>query len=345
MSEIERYLGDLRSALEVDAKRADEIIAEVRSHLEARAAELEASGMNRDEAMGEAVRGFGEAGLVAGDLVRANSRHRRPQALRALGAVAVSLGAGFALAALYGSSESRNSLSVRIMMSITGLDWFNAGWLLMVIALIPAALLAGMVGGRRFWWLASAPALFWISFCSVLMVVYGSRWSAGQRDAVIYSFALPAGDAFVLAGIGWLGARLTKVRIMAYAAGSVCGLYVSWLAFGALWSALTSDAGSGVTAAVTQGVLLILFAATRRQSRRIRPALAAAFAALFVMGSLLVAVVAYIFLVEGARMTDFRMAFTWLLAALESLIGLVAVAAWLYRDHSRPASAAGPSPS
>ena len=79
MSDIERYLSELRSHLtDLHPKRADEIIAEARTHLESRAAQLRAAGVGEDEAIGEALAAFGDPARMAKDLIANNSRHRRP---------------------------------------------------------------------------------------------------------------------------------------------------------------------------------------------------------------------------------------------------------------------------
>jgi len=85
MHEFEEYLKRLASQLNVSPRRAEEICAELRSHLEATADQLQQSGVSREEALAEATRIFGEPRAIAGQLTKANHRHRRPQVVRATG--------------------------------------------------------------------------------------------------------------------------------------------------------------------------------------------------------------------------------------------------------------------
>ena len=70
MHEFEEYLKRIRSALNVGARRAEDICAEVRSHLEAAAGQLQQSGLSREEALGEAMRTFGEPHAIGRQLRR-----------------------------------------------------------------------------------------------------------------------------------------------------------------------------------------------------------------------------------------------------------------------------------
>jgi len=72
MSDIEHYLTRIRSELDVSPSRAKEVIAEARCHLEARVREFEGRGLSREQAVAEAVRGFGEPQAVAAELRKAN---------------------------------------------------------------------------------------------------------------------------------------------------------------------------------------------------------------------------------------------------------------------------------
>ncbi len=66
MSDIDTYLAQLRAHLtDLDPKRADEIIAEARTHIESRAAQLRAGGVSDGEAAAEAARTFGDPSEVA----------------------------------------------------------------------------------------------------------------------------------------------------------------------------------------------------------------------------------------------------------------------------------------
>jgi hypothetical protein len=82
MSDLEAYLQRLRASLDVTPARAEVILAEARSHLEAKAAELEEAGLSRPEAVQAAVREFGDASRTGRLLTRANGRHRTFRRIR-----------------------------------------------------------------------------------------------------------------------------------------------------------------------------------------------------------------------------------------------------------------------
>lgn len=69
MHEFEDYLKRLASELNVSPRRAEEICAEVRSHLEATADQLQQRGLSGEEARQEAMRIFGEPRAI-GHLLR-----------------------------------------------------------------------------------------------------------------------------------------------------------------------------------------------------------------------------------------------------------------------------------
>jgi hypothetical protein len=347
MSKIEEYLSRLRSHLDLPPERADEIVAEVRNHLQARAAELEAGGLSHDEAAAEAVRSFGEPDHIARELLEGNARHRRPQVLRALGAIAVSVGAGFALAVFYGTSESRNALSIRLMMSITGLDWFDAGWLLMVVALVPPALLAGMVGGRRFWWLASAPALFWIGLCWVATAITRRlQPGANVREQLFYALIVPALAALLFAGFGWLGARLIGARaVLVRAIGYVFGIggaaYVLWLAVRALALSLDSPEALGIAAAVAQPAVLMLLAGAVLDGRLTRGTFVVLFAVTCAATLLAATFWVMLWVDAGADLAALTSPNGWFVfAACESVLGLAGIAVYRALVHRRPTTPA-----
>jgi amphi-Trp domain-containing protein len=70
MHEFEEYLKRLASELNVSPRRAEEICAELRSHLEATAEQLQQSGLSREEALAEATRIFGEPRAIGQQLRR-----------------------------------------------------------------------------------------------------------------------------------------------------------------------------------------------------------------------------------------------------------------------------------
>lgn len=89
MREFEEYLKQLRASLGLTRRRADEVCDEVCSHLEARAAQFEQTGMTREEAVEAAVRSFGKPEAMARKIGRANGPYK-PLFVVA----AVTLGAG-----------------------------------------------------------------------------------------------------------------------------------------------------------------------------------------------------------------------------------------------------------
>ena len=70
MHEFDEYLKRLASELNVSPRRAEEICAEVRSHLEATADHLQQTGLSGEEALGEAMRIFGEPRAMGHQLQR-----------------------------------------------------------------------------------------------------------------------------------------------------------------------------------------------------------------------------------------------------------------------------------
>jgi hypothetical protein len=159
MCEIEEYLSQLGSELGVRAQRANEILSEVRCHLEARAQELEDAGMAREQAMGRAIRRFGPPDQVAARLTAANHRHR--SWLQASPILAF----GLVMGSIIGAALCEPGPSA--------LGWFvhrataeRHMWLRPLVETVavtamasPAAVLVGIMLGRRRWWVAVGPPL------------------------------------------------------------------------------------------------------------------------------------------------------------------------------------------
>ncbi len=338
MSDIESYLSELRSHLtDLDPRRTKEIIAEARTHLEAHAAQLEAGGKSHDEACIEAVKAFGAPQRVALELIQGNARHQRPYTLRAFGAIAFSLGAAFAIAKLSGTPESRDSLSFRLVSSFTGLGFEYASLLLMVIALIPAALLAGMIGGRRFWWLAGAPGLFWIIFCWTLTLT--SRQLVpymNLREQLLWALALPGISALVLAEIGWMGERLSRRPRIAGMVGLISGLYVIWLAMRALGRSFNGLDAFGIALVAAQPALLIVLVAALRDRLLKRRQFLGAFVGICALTLLVIALWVLLIYSAGAGAVTFGNPYGWFLVAVaESVVGLVTIYVyWRLERHT-----------
>jgi len=342
MSEIDIYLAQLRSHLtDLDDRRADEIIAEARTHLESRAAQFEATGMSHDQATTEAARTFGDPSQVAQDLVQGNTRHRRPVALRTVVALAITLGAAFALTS---TPDCWESPSLHFIADHTGLALRPAAFLLVLIQLLPAAYLAGVVGGRRLWWLAGAPAAFWIGFCWIPSLIHGNfQWYHRLSEQILWTLALPGLAGFVLTGTGWLGARLaaSRLRLLRRAAQpvtAICAAYVLSVGLVALGRALDSFEVLSLGGAVAVPVALIFVAAARHERRLDPRTFAILFAGVAAAGILLVAVVALFFLDMGISLGVIgQYTGPWLaVAAVTSALGLLGALIYWRRTQPEP---------
>jgi hypothetical protein len=257
--------------------------------------------------------------------------------LRALGAIAISLGAAFAIAKLSGTPESRDSLSFSLVSSFTGLGFEYASLLLMVIALIPAALLAGMIGGRRFWWLSGAPGLFWITFCWTLTLTFRQLVPyMNLREQLLWALALPGISALVLAGIGWLGERLSRRPRIAGMVGLICGLYVIWLALRALSRSFNGLDAFGIATVTGQPALLIVIVAALRDRLLNRRQFLRAFVGICGLTLLVITLWGLLIYSAGGGAIAFGNPYSWFLVAIaESVVGLVVVYGfWRLERHT-----------
>jgi len=82
MSDLDAYLAQLRTSLDVTPARAEVILAETLSHLETKAAELQEAGLSREEAVQAAIEEFGDPKITGRALTRANGRHRTFRRMR-----------------------------------------------------------------------------------------------------------------------------------------------------------------------------------------------------------------------------------------------------------------------
>ena len=214
MSEFDEYLEHLRSELDVDPKRADEICAEVRTHLEARAAQVQRSGITREEAVAEAVRSFGDAEEVAARLSAANSRHRSVGPFRLVLAFAVAFGGMLvAFGLLEGDAPIIAPLTGPILEQQT-LEGHVLSLLVMVPLTVPAALLAGLLAGRQRWWIAGTPPALWgMLIWSLLGIENGLGERPIDWEATASAAALLLGCAPAVAALGFVGARLSEQRV------------------------------------------------------------------------------------------------------------------------------------
>jgi len=177
MSECNAYLEKLRAALDVSPKRADEILAEARTHLEAKAAELQAGGLSRGDAVREAMEGFGEAGEMAGQLTRANGGGRAYWALRVALGVAVMLIGLFAAGAAHRPDSwvwrSGPWLVARLLGIPADLVSIPFQVLRLLVLTVPPAVLSGAIAaaGRPRSLAAALPALT----CGAVIVIVDSQ--------------------------------------------------------------------------------------------------------------------------------------------------------------------------
>jgi len=89
--ELDRYLSDVASQLNVDPAKEREILGEMRSHLEDAIAEMQAEGLGTDEGVVVALQEFGEAREVGRMLGRLHSESANQAVLAAFLPVALAL--------------------------------------------------------------------------------------------------------------------------------------------------------------------------------------------------------------------------------------------------------------
>jgi len=364
MSEIEQYLAQIRSSLDVSPARAEEIIAEARCHLEARVREFAAKGMSREEAVAEAVRGFGEPEAVAAELRKANSKHRDVSRFRLLLAIGIAFGSTLsAISHVHPLLPQSAAMSIAYGKTLSAV-WFlgrlHAGaplWLPRVIeamlrALVvwvpvfalPGAVLAGMVAGRRYWWVAATPPLLFMALCWTASLV---EWAlVPYRDQqLMWALAWPLLAAAAFAMCGYLGARVGEGRRLRYPIGVLCAVCVLGISVPALAQAVRNLKDLVLAIAVAQGASCILLVAAHREKLvgpRVLIAAGAGMAAL--VGAMGVAVLAWprgldTFSGEG------RIAFIVSLAVVVYLPAALVWLGWKGRKVSEGAQAVGGRPS
>jgi len=271
MRDFDDYLDRLRAALDVTPKRADEICKEVRSHLEARAKQLTATGLNAEAAAAEAVREFGEPKHMAAQLTQANSRHRGNLLGAVLGMVVVCF-TGYSLAFLQRLNpwfrEAREAM-IGLLTNYTPLSQMEAGSLLGILAILPAAVLAGMLAGRRRWWIAAAPLVLWFGLmCTVGLLTSDLRPPGLLRKALVSTLIV----VLIVAAGGYLGARAAARRRTAWFLGLVCGCYVAIISaavFAKFFAGLIYMEAWWIIIIVVTELAVILLAAAAYRERRI----------------------------------------------------------------------------
>jgi len=231
MSDFDAYLKQLRESLDVTPARAEVILAEALSHLETKAAELQGTGLSREEAVRAAVADFGEAKPTAQALTRANGRHRGHSALRlvlAMGAMLLAAASttGWVLAAVTRGAvlSQMGSWTSRVFVLMG--RWPPDGFLLgMIVCLAPAALAAGAVGGRRHAWTAITPCLLWWGFCTVSALTGCLQPGASVAEIARGLVLWPAVAAVILWALARVGAAAASRPWTRFAVVTVCAIY------------------------------------------------------------------------------------------------------------------------
>ncbi len=341
MSDIDTYLAQLRAHLtDLDPKRAEEIVAEARTHVESRLQQLRASDMESGEATAEALRAFGEPARVAHDLLESNAAHRRPVALRAVAALALSLGSSLALSVVLSSAYFVERVVTGTIMPLTGLGLTTTMIAISYALSVFVALLTGIVAGRRFWWIAAAPPVVSAGFLLLVRLFFSGPsvavgWGFGIRLLVMTPLSAAA-----FAGVGWLGAHLPARRPLFIALKALCVTVVVllWLGVASTWGNLS--AGSlwlylGLSIVCLVPVLALFLVAGRRDGWLSRDALIAVVSTVCALGLLFAIGTALIFAGEGPG--ALRYAQPWLtIAALTCGLGLLAALIYWRRTQPEP---------
>jgi hypothetical protein len=338
MPEMERYLEQIRAHLDVNPRRAHEIIAEARSHLEARARQFEGKGMSREEAVAQAVRGFGEPHSVAEELTKANAKHREAGVLRPVLGIGLAFGTTLSAisclaflhqrgATLWGPGVVR-ALTVAYPISATAFA-------------LPGAILAGMAAGRRYWWVAATPPIVFMAVCWALSL---AAWRLvpydGAVSQLILALAWPFASAGAFAGCGYLGARVAERPRTCWVVGIACAVYSLGIAPPALAQAVNNLGDVVLVVAVAQGVACLLLLAAHRDRLVSHCVLMTAGVALTALAASLTA--AAIAASRGGQ-TYSGEGRAALIVALASAIYMPAALVWFGRKARRVSEAAHPA--
>jgi len=249
MRPFEEYLQHLRSSLEVDPRRAEEICAEVRGHLEERAAQFRGTGLSTGDAAEAAVRSFGDPERTGAILSAANSRHRALKVWRA----ALALGVVFGImVVLVGLADRWFAGMGTWLTQHTPLIDDEALMLLAVAFMAPAAVLSGTLTGRRGWWIAGLPPFLWGALLWILGIAQWDIMFFGSvRETLAMLVAWPIGGGALLAGCGWLGARVGHRAGAGRSIAAGCWAYV----LGVGVAGATMDLRNGVDIFATLAVV------------------------------------------------------------------------------------------
>jgi hypothetical protein len=242
MREFDEYLGRLRAGLHLRRSRAEEVLAEVESHLEARAAQWERMGRSRREAAEAAMRGFGRPEAAAEELTMANQRHRLVGAFRGVFAFLLSLVGGvLAFGLLEGHAPCLTPV-LRWLRAVPLSVRPTAVVLVTSVLAAPGGVLAGIVAGYRGWWLAGLPmvlgGVFWL---------VTAQWAGGVGALLV--------GAPITAACALLGSRALGRPSLARVVMQVC---VALLVGGGLHALLLQAHDAvGFLAAVAVAELLV----------------------------------------------------------------------------------------
>jgi len=324
VSELDPYLDRLRAALDVAPRRADEICAEARAHLEGKAADLEARGLHREQAAREAMQAFGDPVRLAVSLTQANRRHRAASALRTFLALGLAFGIMAASVAFLFEIEGPHP-AVRWVRAHLPFDRTLADMILLSLLSAPALVFAGAVGGRRTWWIAAAPPVLW-ALAYLIAGIVGGGLEAGA-GAVAATLALGGGGLFALAA--FVGSRAPRRGAGRTLSWTVFGGYALFLVWNALRFEVRDAVAQWAALATAGGGLCIIALMLYRDSR---PGRLQVWAAGSLCAAALSPLVVLAFIAGFANHVVPRWLATWRTAALVEIgLGLAGLLAFLGR--------------
>lgn len=214
VEEFGSYLQTLRASLALEARHADEIVAEARSHLHHQAADLVRLGWTEGEAAVEAERRFGDPRKLAARLRAPNLKTAPCRLPRVCAGLAVML--GYTLVVACSGIVDWSSHPGQFIASSAGIDGAGADMLLMAAYLIPAALVAGAIAGFRAWWVAASPVVLWLGICWLDSLLVGALQPYGRlREQLLYVLFLPLLCGLPLCGAAYVGGRFSASKMLA----------------------------------------------------------------------------------------------------------------------------------
>lgn len=152
-TELDRYLQDIRDSLRLDPSSEQEILSELETHAEDRLEEMREAGLSEEEAARECVGLLGSAKMVARQIYEAHSQGTWRQALLA-------------------------SLPHLFFAFLFALQWWNIGWLPVMLALVLGIVVYGWCHGKPTWlfpWLGYS--LLPVVIAGVLLLYLPTGWA------------------------------------------------------------------------------------------------------------------------------------------------------------------------